>query len=97
MANPLDAADNLASSGRSIVSTAWNASRGILAAATVSTIIAASTGGLSLTADAAIAAGESIKFTPTDMLANVGNGFAHNLSGAGEMLSGWMTPDAPGV
>lgn len=97
MANPVDAAGNIASAGSSILSTAWSASRGVLAAATVSTIIASATGGLSLTADVAMAAGDSIQFTPTDMLKNVGSGFAHNLTGAGEILSGWMAPDVPGV
>lgn len=92
MANPLDAAGDIANSGRSMLSTIWNASRGVLAAATVSTILASATGGLSLTADAAIAAGDSIQFTPTDMIKNVGAGFAHNLSGAGEILTGWMAP-----
>ena len=97
MANPIDAAGNIASAGNSMLSTAWSASRGVLAAATVSTLVASATGGISLTADVALAAGESLPFTPMDMLKNVGNGFAHNLTGAGDILSGWMAPDVPGV
>lgn len=92
MANPVEAVGDIANSGRNMLSTIWNASRGILAAATVSTLIASATGGLSLTADAAMAAGEALKLTPMDMLTNVGTGFAHNLSGAGNILSGWMAP-----
>ncbi len=92
MAGPVDAVNDVANAGTSVLKTIWNASKGILATATVSTLLASATGGLSLTADAAMAAGEAIKFTPMDMLANVGNGFAHNLSGAGDLLTGWMAP-----
>ncbi|PCK00075.1 MAG: hypothetical protein COA45_04130 [Zetaproteobacteria bacterium] len=92
MANPIDAVGDIANSGRNLLSTLFSATKGVLATAAISTAIAAATGGLSLTADVAMAAGESIKFTHMDMLANVGSGFAHNLSGAGEILSGWMSP-----
>lgn len=88
----VQAVNDVVQSTGNIGSSIWKLSRGFLAAATISTVIAASTGGLSLTADAAIAAGESIKLSPMDMIENVGKGFAHNISGAGDILSGWVSP-----
>ena len=73
---------------------------------TLSTVAAASTGGLSiavdptLTATAATKAGTSIAtataapISGTGYLSMMGQGVAHNLHGAGDAISGWITPEA---
>jgi len=90
-----DAVNDIAKQGSGLLSTAWNASRGALAIAGVSTAIAVATGGVSLTADATIAAGEALKLTPTDMISTVGQGFSHNLSGLSEIITNILPTPTP--
>ncbi len=73
--------------GSSLLRTAWRASRGIIAAVGVSTAVAVATGGVSLSADAVVAAGDAIASTgalpigPADMASFTAQGLAHNLGG----------------
>ena len=82
-----DAATDVVNQGSGALSKIWKAARGTIAAVSVSTAIAVATGGVSLSADAVLAAGESIAATgaipisPTDMLSFTGQGLAHNLGG----------------
>ena len=87
--------ENPISSGRNFLRSAWNVTKGTLAVAAVSTAIAAATGGLSLTATGAMAAGDSIALSGTDLLLNVGQGFAHNLSGLASGITSILPTPAP--
>ena len=69
---------------KNLLSSMWNISEKLLLGAGISTGLAFATGGISLTADAVIAAGQSIALTPTDMFSFTGQGIAHNLHGAAD-------------
>lgn len=68
-----------------MLSRTWDATKGKIAFLAVSAFIAASTGGVSLTAQAAVEAGNQVAVSGTDMLMGVGQAAQHNLSG---VLSG---------
>ncbi len=73
--------------GSNTLSRVWRGVRGTIAALGVSTAIAAATGGISLTADAVVAAGQAVASTgalpigPAEMASFTAQGLAHNLGG----------------
>ncbi|MBI1300050.1 MAG: hypothetical protein GC137_00185 [Alphaproteobacteria bacterium] len=92
MADPVEKAV-----GNGFLGKVWGFTKGAVVVAGVSTAIAAATGGLSLTADAAVAAGESVKLTAGGVVNTVGQGFVHNLTGLSDGLQAILPEATPGT
>ncbi len=79
--------------GGGLLRSAWNAIRVIAPILAVSTLIAAATGGLSLTAQGVAAAGSSVAstgavpVTAADLASFTWKGLVHNLHGAANLLT----------
>lgn len=99
MANPLSAAGNAVSStvsaGGSVLRSAWTTVRTIAPILALSTVIAAATGGLSLTAQGVAAAGSSVAatsavpVTASNLASFTAQGLVHNLHGISDGVS-WL-------
>lgn len=99
MSGAINGIANTANQGTNTLRSLWNLTRGTVAVLAVSTAVAVATGGVSLTADAAAAAGNAVAGTtgqinvsPMDMVSMTVQGLAHNFSGISDILAGFI-PD----